>query len=45
MEIRLSRNGSAVHLPTDSWYGNRRFGQLYNLRPFEFPKSWDIHFF
>jgi hypothetical protein len=45
MEIRKSRKGFAVHLPTDSWYGSPRFARLYNLRRFEFPKSWDIHLF
>ena len=45
MEIRKVRDGFAVQLPMDSWYGNRRFDHLYNLRPFRFPRSWHIEVF
>ena len=45
MEIRNSRNGFAIRLPTESWYGSRRFNRLYNLREFWFPRSWNIEVF
>ena len=32
-------------LPTDSWYGAKRFAYRYNLQTFRFPKSWDITVF
>jgi nickel-dependent lactate racemase len=38
-------NGFAVKLPTESWYGGRRYDYLYNLRDYEFPSSWNIEVF
>ena len=45
MQIRKSGNGFSVRLATDSWYGSRRFNQLYAERTLVLPKSWDVHIF
>ncbi len=45
MELRKAQNGFAIRLPTESWYGGRRFNHLYNLRDFSFPRSWNIEVF
>ena len=45
MEVRHGKNGPSVELPMESNYGSRRFGQLYNLRTFAFPKSWQVQIF
>ena len=45
MEIRKTRDGNVVELPLESWYGSRRYGQLYSQRRFLFPKAWDLALF
>ena len=45
MAIRKVRDGFSIELPMESWYGSRRFRQLYSLRRFLFPRSWDIEVF
>lgn len=45
MKIRKVPNGFAIWLPTESWYGDRRFRYLYNLREFWLPRSWNIEIF
>ena len=45
MEIRKARNGFAIRLPTDSWYGSRHRNYLYNLRSYQFPASWQVEVF
>ena len=45
MELQKVSDGFSVRLPTESWYGGRRFNHLYNLREFLFPRSWNIEVF
>ena len=45
MTIDKVDNGFSVKLPSESWYGGRRFDYLYNIRDYEFPSSCAIEVF
>ncbi len=45
MNIQTTRDGHAIRLPMDSWYGGPRRNQLYGLRELRFPEAWEISAF
>ena len=45
IENKKGNGFSSIALPTDSWYGRRRFGYLFDVREFAFPPGWQLELF